>query len=73
MGYTVHECGIELDKQISVDGGQTCHDADAEGSAPQQLLGGDAEYRLIVKNTGSIAYDAPISIVDAAAWYRHND
>lgn len=66
MSYTVHECGIDLEKQVSTDGGTTWHNADSSDAAPQLLLGGTAQYRLVVKNTGSIAFNAPISVVDAA-------
>ncbi|MEJ8569339.1 COG1470 family protein, partial [Elongatibacter sediminis] len=66
IGFFINECGIELDKQVSVDGGQTWSDADTEAGAPQLALGGDAHYRLVIRNTGSIAYNSPISVVDAA-------
>ena len=44
---------IEVEKQISVDGGATFFDADDAGSAPNAVPLSDALYRLIVRNTGS--------------------
>lgn len=66
MGFQINECGIELDKQVSVDGGASWSDADAAAGAPQLALGQDARYRLVVTNTGSVAFNAPIAVVDAA-------
>ena len=63
IGFRIQECAIELDKQVSLDG-ENWFDADSAGSAPVQALGGDAEYRLIIRNTGTVGYVQPISVVD---------
>jgi len=45
---------IALLKQISVDGGATWLDADTAATAPSVTAPHDAQYRLIVSNTGSV-------------------
>jgi uncharacterized repeat protein (TIGR01451 family) len=65
IAFQIQTCGIDLRKQVSVDG-QNWFDADSADAAPELLLGGDAYYRLIITNTGTIAYAKPISVVDAA-------
>ena len=63
IGFRIQACDIELDKQVSLDG-ETWFDADNPASAPVQALGGDAEYRLVIRNTGTVAYVQPIPVVD---------
>ena len=68
----IGEPNIELLKQISVDGGATWADADQSGDAdvPSVVFPHGAEYRLVVRNTGTIGLtnivvnDADLSIVD---------
>lgn len=65
LAFRIAECGIDLEKQVSVDG-QNWFDADTAGSAPSLNLGGTAYYRLIVRNTGSVDYAARVLVVDNA-------
>ena len=46
--------GIELVKEVSVDGGTTFFDANDAASAPTTLVGGDALYQITVTNTGDV-------------------
>ncbi|MEX2205020.1 MAG: hypothetical protein WEF50_02195 [Myxococcota bacterium] len=46
---------IDIEKEISIDGGATWFDADDEASAPSAEAPHGALYRLTVKNTGNIA------------------
>ena len=51
---------IDIEKQVSIDGGATWHDADTPTAAPETALGQGVEYRLIVKNCGGAALDVTI-------------
>jgi len=64
---------IDIEKEVSIDGGATWHDADTPIAAPQTAVGEGVEYRLIVNNCGSVdlenvtindADDAELGIVD---------
>jgi hypothetical protein len=46
---------IDIEKEVTVDGGSTWHDADTVGEAPTAPVGQGALYRLVVSNTGSRA------------------
>ena len=65
----VAEPSIVLRKEVSVDGGPFL-DANAPDSAPSGSLGADAEYRLIVENTGTdvlinaVITDATLGLFD---------
>lgn len=65
INIQIQECGIDLVKEVSVDGGDTWHDANSSGSSPFLEVGGEAKYRLSVENTGTVAYVEPIHIMDA--------
>ena len=45
---------IDIRKEVSVDGGVTFFDANNGASAPVTVVGGGAQYRLIVTNTGDV-------------------
>ena len=47
--WAIHPC-IDIEKEVSIDGGITWHDADTPGFAPETGVGQGAEYRLIVTN-----------------------
>ena len=65
IAFQIQSCEIDLRKEVSVDG-ENWFDSDSAEGAPALPMGGDAYYRLIVTNTGTIAYAKPISVVDAA-------
>jgi hypothetical protein len=45
---------IDIEKEISVDGGTTWYDADTVGAAPTVPVGSSALYRLVVRNCGNV-------------------
>jgi hypothetical protein len=49
---------IDLQKEVSVDGGSTWVDADTETDAAVASVGAGAQYRFTVKNTGTQALDS---------------
>ena len=63
---------ITLKKEVSVDGGSTFFDANDKASAPVAPFPSDAEYQLVVENTGDVALedviinDATLGLVDVA-------
>jgi len=66
VNIVIQECGVDLGKEVSVDGGATWHDANSPDVAPYLAIGEEARYRLRVENTGTVGFVQPISIVDAA-------
>lgn len=56
---------IDLEKEISIDGGATWFDADDEASAPTAQAPHAADYRLIVTNTGTVAL-TDVEVTDAS-------
>lgn len=56
---------IDLEKEISIDGGATWFDADDEASAPTAQATHAADYRLIVTNTGTVAL-TDVEVTDAS-------
>lgn len=56
---------IDLEKEISIDGGATWLDADDEASAPTAQAPHAADYRLIVTNTGTVAL-TDVEVTDAS-------
>ncbi|MEE4218959.1 MAG: hypothetical protein V2I48_15205 [Xanthomonadales bacterium] len=63
-GIPVQKCGIEVDKQVSVDGGVTWFSANDAGSAAEQTIDGTAIYQAVVTNTGTVGYVGDILIND---------
>ena len=61
--FEVQSCGIEVEKQVSLDG-ETWYDADDEASAPKLGPNDRAYYRLVVKNTGTADYVEDLTVVD---------
>ncbi|SDM68334.1 hypothetical protein SAMN05660860_03009, partial [Geoalkalibacter ferrihydriticus] len=59
--FLTQESCIEIEKQISVDGGQTWFDADTPGDAPG--TDSDAFYRFIVRNCGVTPLD-DVAVID---------
>ncbi len=51
--YAPPRPAIDLEKDVSVDGQQTWHDADTP-PGPQAALGGSAYFRFVVTNTGNV-------------------
>ena len=48
---------IDIEKEVSIDGGATWHDADTPVAAPETAVGRGVEYRLIVENCGFATLD----------------
>lgn len=65
INISIQECGIDLVKEVSVDGGGSWHDANSPNLDALLEVGGDAMYRLSVENTGTVGYVQPINIVDS--------
>lgn len=68
MAGSVLAAGIELDKQISTDGGETWEDADSEETGPIVTEGDSILFQYILTNTntedeGSLTYDLNDSIL----------
>jgi len=53
LATTEYPC-IDIEKEVSVDDGETWHDADSEELAPTTGIGQGVEYRLIVTNCGNV-------------------
>jgi uncharacterized repeat protein (TIGR01451 family) len=62
--FEVQSCGIEVEKQVSLDG-ETWYDANDEASAPRLGPADGAYYRLVVKNTSTVDYVGDLHVVDA--------
>ena len=52
---------IDIEKEVSIDGGATWHDADTPTAAPETAVGQGVEYRLIVTNCGGADLDVTIN------------
>lgn len=63
ISYEVETCGIEVEKQVSIDQ-VTWFDADTAESAINVGTEDTAYYRLIVKNTSSVDYIGQMSVAD---------
>ena len=65
VAFNLQSCAIDLTKEVSNDGGTSWFDANVS-PGPDIELPGDALYRLIVSNTGTANFVAPITINDGA-------
>lgn len=64
IGFAVQKCDIAVEKQVSVDGGETWFSANDAESAAQQMIDGTAMYQAVVTNTGTVGYAGDIVIND---------
>lgn len=67
----INTCEIEMEKQICLEGCESednWFNADTAGAAPALLLGGNAQYRLVVANTGTAGFVSNIQVTDSLLW-----